>query len=339
MRIQHPLPIGFLLSICSLFASAAPVETITVNPQQVPQWITLDAQLEAVKAATVSAQTSGRIIKINYDVNDIVPQGAPLLEITSIAQGAELAAAEADYARASAQNEEAQKQRRRYEELFPQGAISQGDMDQAIANARSTAQAVSAAKARIVQANESLNYTVVSAPFAGVLTQRFVEEGETVAPGQPLLSGFSTDHMRAVTHVPLRYIDALKAQPVIELTLKDNQQISVDKLTIFSFADPNSHSYKTRIDLPQGLANLMPGMWVKAKFIAGQRKTVMIPKSAIIYQNEISAVYLQQAGKFLLNQIRLGAEHDEQYEVLSGLNSGDIIALDAYNVLLNINKS
>lgn len=338
MRIQYPLSVGFILSICSLFASAEPVKTITVNPQQLPQWITLDAQLEAVKAATVSAQTSGRIIKINYDVNDIVPQGAPLLEITSIAQGAELAAAEADYARAMAQNEEAQKQRKRYEELFPKGAISQGDMDQAIANSSSTAQAVSAAKARIIQANESVKYTSVSAPFAGVVTQRFVEVGETVSPGQPLLSGFSTDQMRAVTHVPLRYIDALRAQPDVELILNDQQKIKSQALTIFSFADPKSHSYKTRIDLPQGLPNLMPGMWVKAKFVAGQRSTMVIPKAAIMFQNEINAVYLQQQGKFLLNQIRLGAEFDDSYEVLSGLNAGDVVAEDAYSVLLNINK-
>lgn len=336
MRIQHLLSITLLPLLLNVAASANTLQTLTVTAKAHPQWVTLDAQLEAVKSATVSAQTSGRIIKLYYDVNDIVPQGAPLLEITSKSQGAELAAAEAEYARARAQNEEAQKQRHRFEELFPQGAISQGQMDQAIATARSAAQAVSAAKARIVQANESLQYTVVSAPFAGVLTQRYVEEGETVAPGQALLSGFSTEHMRAVTHVPLRYIDALRNQSSVELQLSDGQKVISQQLTIFSFADPLSHSYKTRIDLPEGMSNLMPGMWVKAKFIAGQRSTITIPQSAIIYQNEMSAVYLEQQGTFQLTQVRLGAQRDDQFEVLAGLTAGDVIATDAYQVRLNL---
>ncbi|MCG9696282.1 efflux RND transporter periplasmic adaptor subunit [Shewanella sp. Isolate11] len=338
MGIQQQVLMGFLLTFAVFSASAEPIATITIVAETQPERLTLDAQLEATKAATVSAQTSGRIIKINYDVNDIVPQGAALLEITSKAQGAELAAAEAEYAKAVAQNEEAQKQRSRYAQLFPQGAISQGDMDQVIANARATAQAVSAAKARIVQANESLQYTVVSAPFSGVVTQRYVEQGETVAPGQALLSGFSTEQMRAVTYIPLRYLDALRAQSQVKISLNDGQQLLSDKFTIFSFADPSSHSYKARIDLPKNQPNLMPGMWVKAQFITGERSVITVPKSAISFQNEMSAVYLQQHGSYQLSQIRLGTMIDGQYEVLSGLTVGDVIAADAYQVLLNLDK-
>ncbi|GIU31185.1 hemolysin D [Shewanella colwelliana] len=332
------LALAMLLTTLSTTAASADIETLSVDAQQRPQWVSLDAQLEAVKSATVSAQTSGRIIKVNYDVNDIVPQGAALLEITSKAQGAELAAAEAELARAQAQNEEAQKQRKRYEELFPQGAISQGDMDQAIANARTSSQAVSAAKARIIQANESLQYTIVSAPFSGIVTQRYVEEGEAVAPGQPLLSGFSTDQLRAVTNVPFRYINALRSHPEVKIFLPNGDVMNANQLTIFSFADPSSHSYKTRINLPSNDAGLMPGMWLKVQFIAGQRSTMMIPQSAVLNQNELSAVYLIKQGEPVLNQVRLGAIREGYIEVLAGLSPGDNIAIDAYQVLLNLNK-
>ncbi|OEG75288.1 efflux transporter periplasmic adaptor subunit [Shewanella colwelliana] len=332
------LALAMLLTTLSTTAASADIETLSVDAQLRPQWVSLDAQLEAVKSATVSAQTSGRIIKVNYDVNDIVPQGAALLEITSKAQGAELAAAEAELARAQAQNEEAQKQRKRYEELFPQGAISQGDMDQAIANARTSSQAVSAAKARIIQANESLQYTIVSAPFSGIVTQRYVEEGETVAPGQPLLSGFSTDQLRAVTNVPFRYINALRSHPEVQIFLPNGDVMNANQLTIFSFADPSSHSYKTRINLPSNDAGLMPGMWLKVQFIAGQRSTMMIPQSAVLNQNELSAVYLIKQGEPVLNQVRLGAIREGYIEVLAGLSPGDNIAIDAYQVLLNLNK-
>ncbi len=343
MRIQQTnfffpalFPILFIaLSLMSTHLCAASIETTTLIESKKTRWIELDSKLEAVKAATVSAQTSGRIIKLNYDVNDIVTEGAPLLEITSKEQGAELAAAKADYAKAIAQNNEAQQQRRRYETLFPKGAISQGAMDEAIANAKSTQEAVRASKARIIQATESLKYTVVNAPFSGIVTKRHVEQGETVSPGQPLFSGFSTSQMRAITHVPERYIDALKQLPEFKVTLNDGRQFTSSSLTIFSFADPQSHSYKVRINLPENEPNLMPGMWAKAKFSAGTRSTILIPTSALLKQNELSAVYLKQGDDFVLNQVRLGHYQDKEVEVLAGLSPGDVIASDAYQALQN----
>ena len=324
-----------LLTSFSLRATDSHTETIKVLLSDHTRWIELDAKLEAVKAATVSAQTSGRVLSLHYDVNDIVPHGAPLLEITSKDQGAALAAAEAELAKAIAQDTQAQLTRQRYAALFPQGAISQGNMDEAIAQAKSAEQAVSAANANIVRANESLTYTSVAAPFSGIVTHRYVEEGETVSPGQALLSGFSLSQMRAVTQVPQRYIDALKQQPEFAITLNDGRNFQSDKLTIFSFADPQSHSYKVRILLPKGEANLMPGMWAKAKFKAGVTRSITLPKSALIEPGELSAVYRQLGERFVLNQVRVGKTDSHNVEILSGLDEGDTVALDAYQVLLS----
>ncbi|MCL1059320.1 efflux RND transporter periplasmic adaptor subunit [Shewanella gelidimarina] len=314
------------------------VPTITVEYTSYPNWVVLDAIIEPTKAATVSAQTSGRIIKLNYDVNDIVAKNASLLEITSKEQGALLAAAEAEYARANAQNVEAQAQLQRYKKLFPQGAISEGSMDEAQANAKSTQQAVSAANAGIVQATESLKYTAVSAPFAGVVTQRHVEQGETVSPGQALYSGYSLTQMRAVTHVPQRYINALKLQPKFKLILADGKHIFSDKLNVFGFVDQASHSYKVRIALPTEISGLIPGSLIKAQFISGQRQTMFIPQTALITMNELNAVYLQQNNKWVLNQVRVGQQDSDTMEVLSGLSNGDVIAKDAYQTLLRLQK-
>ncbi len=321
------------LSMVSTQLHATSIETLSVVDSKQTKWIELDSKLEAVKAATVSAQTSGRIIKLNYDINDIVEEGASLLEITSKEQGAGLAGAEADYAKAMARYNEAQLQRSRYEALFPKGAISQGAMDEAIANAESAQEAVRGAKARIIQATESLKYTVVNAPFSGIVTKRHVEQGETVSPGQPLFSGFSMSQMRAITHVPQRYIAALKQHPEFIVTLSDGRQFTSDSLTIFSFADPQSHSYKVRIDLPENEPGLMPGMWAKARFSAGTRSSMLIPSSALLKQNELSAVYLKQGDDFVLNQVRLGSYQGKNVEILAGLKAGDVIAGDAYQAL------
>lgn len=324
-----------LIALSSTQVQANTVETIEVLSLPYPNWISLDANIEAVKAATVSAQTSGRIVKLNYDVNDVVPEGAALLEITSKEQGAELASVEAELAKAKALNVEAQAQYQRYTALFPQGAISQGTMDQATANAKATEQAVSAAQARVIKANESLKYTVVSAPFGGIVTERFVELGETVSLGQPLLSGFSARHMRAMTQVPQRYINQLKNSPEFLVRLSDGRELTSTDLTIFSFADPVSHSYQVRINLPENAMDLQPGTWVKALFKNGEREKIQLPTSALLTMNELSSVYLKQGEDFVLTQVRVAEPLNGEIEVLAGLKSGDKVAIDAYQVLLN----
>ncbi|WP_133178902.1 efflux RND transporter periplasmic adaptor subunit [Shewanella decolorationis] len=323
-----------LLAFSAFTAQASSLETLEVISKPYANWVTLDANIEAVKAATVSAQTSGRIVKLNYDVNDVVPEGAALLEITSKEQGAELASYEADLAKATALNVEAQAQYKRYKELFPQGAISKGAMDEATANAKAAEQAVSAAKARVIKATESLKYTVVSAPFSGIVTERLVELGETVSVGQPLLSGFSPSQMRAITQVPQRYIQQLKSAPEFLVRLNDGREILSKDLTIFSFADPVSHSYQVRINLPKDEPNLQPGTWAKALFKNGEREKIQLPTSALITMNELSSVYLKKGEQFVLTQVRVSEPVNGEVEILAGLKSGDIIAMDAYQVLL-----
>ncbi|MBT1446309.1 efflux RND transporter periplasmic adaptor subunit [Shewanella sp. JM162201] len=323
----------FGASLLALSLGAQATDIIKVQHSDEPQYLTLDALIEPVRAATVSAQTSGRIIKIHYDVNDMVPAGAALLEITSKEQSASLTAAEADYAKALAVNAEAQATLKRYQELFPKGAISRGAFDEAVARAKSSEQAVSAANAAIVRARESLGYTTVFAPFAGVLTERHVEQGETVSPGQPLLSGFDTEKMRAVMQVPGRYLDALKASGKVSLALAGGRAIESDKLTIFSFASPQSHSFQVRIDLPDGM-DVQPGTWAKVSFVQGTRPMLLLPQSAIIKRGELTAVYLMHGDKPVLTQVRLGKQQGERVQVLSGLNDGDMVAADGYSVKL-----
>ncbi|GIU38154.1 efflux RND transporter periplasmic adaptor subunit [Shewanella schlegeliana] len=323
----------------SATAEAKNIESISVSLKPYPNWVQLDAVVEPTKAATVSAQTSGRIIKLNYDINDLVAEGAPLLEITNKEQGAQLAATEADYAKASAVNVEAQQQLTRYQALFPKGAISKGEMDEAEANAKSAQQAVSAAKAKITQARESLNYTLVSAPFAGIVTQRHVEEGETVSPGQALYSGYSLAQMRAVTQIPQRYVNALKQQPKFRLTLANGKQINSEQLTLFTFVDPKSHSYKVRINLPDNVEGVIPGSLIKAQFISSSRNAIFVPESSLITMNELSAVYIQQNDKWVLNQVRTGLHDNGKVEILAGLSDGDLVAKDAYHALLMLKQS
>lgn len=304
-----------------------------VKNEKKEQVVVLDATIEAINKATLSAQTSGRITKINFDTNDYVEKDDIILEMTNKEQGAQLAAAEANVLRTQAAYNESKLTYDRYKKLFPKGAISQGQLDQAAATAETNKQLIKAALANLTQAKESLNYTIIKAPYSGVVTERHVEIGETVNPGEPLFSGMSLTRLRAVTEVPQRYLAALRANPEFIITLSDGSKLFSDKITLFNYADQQSHAFKVRIDLPPTDKRLLPGMWVKVQFVRGESKIISVPSSAILTNNELNAVYRDVGGKAVLTQVRLGNRLDNDIEILSGLHPGDKISIDAYQKL------
>ena len=297
------------------------------------QVVVLDATIEAIDKATLSSQTSGRIIKINFDTNDYVEKDSIILEITNKEQGAQLAAAEADVLRAQASYNEAKLTYDRYKKLFPKGAISQGQLDQAKTAAKTNQQVIYAAQANLTKAKESLDYTIIRAPYSGVVTERHVEMGETVNPGQPLFSGMSLKNLRAVTEIPQRHLQALRDNPAFIITLNDGSKLFSENTTLFNYADAQSHAFKVRIDLPATEKLLLPGMWVKAEFISGKSNMIRIPSSAVLTNNELNAVYRDVNGKAVLTQVRVGNTQDQEIEILAGLHAGDKISIDAYQKL------
>ncbi len=167
MRWQTLMVTTAVLATSSVLA-ASHSDVFTVKFQSMPQVIQLDGVVAVVNQGTVAAQTSGRVIGVNVDINDQVEQGRVLLEISDVQQSASLQAAQAQLASAEAQNRDAQAQLQRYRQLFPKGAISRGQMDSAEAAAKSSAAAVKSATAAVAQAKESLDYTNITAPYAGV---------------------------------------------------------------------------------------------------------------------------------------------------------------------------
>jgi RND family efflux transporter MFP subunit len=324
MRITY-LTTAVALSIMgvSLTSSAEPL--FTVETDAIPNLIQLDGVVEAVNQGTVAAQTSGRVVGLYVDVNDVVKKDAVLLEISAAQQSASLDAAQAQLSSANAQNRDAQSQVQRYRLLFPKGAISREQMDSAEARAKSAAAAVKSAQAAVTQAKDALGYTSVKAPYDGVVTQRFVELGETVATGIPLFSGYGLDQLRVETHLPQRYQSEVSSVEQFQVQMPNGTPLFPTSYNLFSYADPQTHTFTIRLNLPQESQGLLPGMWVKADFHYGNRDALVVPQEAVIRRGELSSVYRWTGDRSVLNPVRLGQDFGSYVEVLSGLELGDQI--------------
>ncbi|HUD42311.1 MAG TPA: efflux RND transporter periplasmic adaptor subunit [Dokdonella sp.] len=293
-----------------------------------------DGVVEAVRQATLSAQTSGRVTAVEADLDDRVERDAVLLRITAVEQQADIDTVQAQLRAAQAAAAEAEQTYRRYAALAPSGYVSQSQVDQARA-ARDSARAAQAAEvARLARATQQTAYTVVRAPFAGIVSRRDVEPGETVVPGQPLMTVYAPGALRVEVRVPQSEAAAIRAAKRARVVLADGRVLDAADVTVFPTADPASHSTGVRIALPDVAAAPQPGTTVKILFPiaatpdAARSPPVRIPAAALVQRGEVSAVYVLAGGRLTLRQVRIGQRLGDAVEIVAGLRAGEVIAVD-----------
>lgn len=303
----------------------AAAEAATVAEEQV-----LDGVIEAVNQSTVSAQTTGRVVELPYDVDDYVEKGAVIVRLRDKEQQARLEQAQARLEEARARLAQAQSEYQRIRQVFEQGVVSKSRLDQARAEFESAGARVEAAQAALEGAREQLEHTVVRAPYSGIVRQRHVELGEAVTVGHPLMTGLSLEHLRVVSEVPQRHIQALREHRSARVLLSDGVTLAAAGLRIFPYADADTHTFRVRVDLPQGQHGLYPGMLVKVAFVSGRREQLLVPTRAVVRRSEVTAVYVRDDGGGLhFRQIRAGTPRpDGRTPVLAGLEAGERVVTE-----------
>lgn len=288
-----------------------------------------DGVVEAVQQADLSAQTAGRVTVVNVDVNDHVAAGAVLLRLTAVEQQAGANTARAQLQAAEASAREAQANYQRYAALAAGQFVSRAQIDQARTARDSAVAARDAARAQLAQAGQQTEYTVVRAPFAGILSARRVEPGETVVPGQALMSMYAPGALRIEVQVPQSDAVAIRDAGKAQVALADGRVVDAAEVTVFPAADPATHSVAVRVILPGLNAAPQPGVTAKVVFpIAGGGDALQIPFRTLAQRGEVSGVYVVGGNRISLRQVRLGQRNGDRVEVLAGLKPGETIAAD-----------
>ncbi len=323
--------VGILLSAGVVLGASLPARALEVVPiqyQQVAQERLFDGVIEAVNHSTVSSQVVSRIVEINYDVDDLVPKGAVLLRFRDSEQRARLNQAKAGLKEAKARFTEATDEHIRVQDIYAKKLVSKAELDKADAALKAAKARLEAAHAKLAEAQEQLDHTVIKAPFAGLVTQRHVEVGETVGIGQPLMTGLSLEHLRAITHIPQAFVHAVREQAKARVII-DGRSIDAKSLRVFPYADERSHSFKVRVNLPEGERGLYPGSFVKVAFVTGEERRLLVPEEAVVRRSELTALYVMgEDGGVRFRQIRAGRLINGQVELLAGVVAGERVALD-----------
>ncbi len=315
--------------VAALVGTVHANDWIAVERGPLVEQLRLDGVIEAVQQATVSAQTSGTIMELPFDVNDVVDAGQLIVRLEDSEQRSRLNQAEANQLEAESGVQDAQQQFERISNLRERGVATQAEFDQA-RNALNAARArLVRAEAAVAEAQEQFDYTRIAAPYSGIVTERHVELGETVAPGAPLLSGFSLEALRVVVSIPQQFSQLVRQSRQAEVSLNDGRVLQTGEMTFFPYADPATHSFFVRMSLEEPEGSLFPGMLVQVRVPVAEREALWIPASSLLRRGELRAVFvLDDTHRPRLRQVRIGVSDQDRLEVLAGLDEGERILLD-----------
>jgi len=311
------------------------LNTGVVEVRELELAYTAEALVEAVRQSTVSAQISGRIVELRFDVGDVVKKGQVIVRIDERSATRALEASEAQVREAQAALAKARADYERSKQLLAQRFISQAAVDQAESAYKAAQARVSALLAGAGAAATEKSFATVLAPYSGVVSARHVELGEMAVPGKPLMTGFDPSTLRVVATVPQAQVAAIQASGRARVEVPSaGRWIDVKQVTVMPAADPRTHTTRVRLDLPADVRGVYPGVYARAHFVVGSAPRLLVPRAAVFRRSELTAVYVvgddgRPSLRPQLRQIRVGSAGDEHsIEVLAGLKPGERVALD-----------
>jgi membrane fusion protein, multidrug efflux system len=365
-RLAAALPIALVtLAGCSKHepvrtaeaGPAAKVQAVNVESVSWPESYDAMGTVRARRAATISSKLMGYVREVKAQVGDRVRAGQSLVVVDARdleanrrraeagRQEARSAVAEVDSAisAARANLELAQVTFKRFDDLFKQKSVSHQEYDEAATRLKAAEAAYQMALAkkkqvesRIEQADQEVNavsvnlgYADVTAPFAGVVTEKTVEPGNLAAPGQPLLTIEQAGAYRFEAPVEESRLPLVRLGQTVPVAL-DTLDRSVDgRVTeIVPAVDSASRSFIVKIDLP-GLAEMRSGMFGRASFPLKPRQAVAVPTGAVVERGQLQSVIVAEAGVARTRLVTLGRRSQDRVEVLSGLAAGERIIYPA----------
>jgi len=195
--------------------------------------------------------------------------------------------------------------------------------------------AVMAAQSQLAEIDAKLKDTKSTAPFAGFITHKHVNQGDTVQPGQPLLSFANMDQLQVQVDVPTRLAGSLHPGAMTQVRLDDPSQTVVEARVaqVFPMADATRHTVRAKFDLKPGnpaKAGMYADVMIPQPRGAGSGAEVqpVIPVTAVVWRGGLPMVYVQDAeGQPRLNLLRLGEQVGDEVGVLTGLQGGERVLI------------
>ena len=320
-------------------AAAAPAAALATAPVQAgsaPALRSFDGVVEAQRTAVVAAPVSGAIVGLTVQAGERVQAGQVLARVDARAAELGASAGEAQVRSAQALLDVARKDYERQRQLFDKQYISQAALDRAASQFEAAQAQAAAQRAQAAAARTQSGLHVVHAPFAGVVAEVPVAQGDMALPGKPLLTLYEPGALRVAVALPQSLLDASTAGLKLEfpdlLPAQRWHTPAAAQLQWLPTVDAATHTVRLRVALPAGHEGLRPGQFARVWLpIPGSQAAprLFVPAAAVVRRAEMTGVYVVDAqGRAVLRQVRLGRTQGDVVEVLAGVSAGEQVALE-----------
>lgn len=303
-------------------AVAAPVTVLA--PVATTVYEASPGTVVATNSARIASRLSGYVRALHVDVGDKVKAGELLLTIDNRDVEAQVAQARAAVSSARAAYADAEFNYTRYTNLYRQQAASRQEYEAVTRDYAAARAGVTAAAAGLARAEAQRAYAEVRAPFAGVVTARYVETGDLATPGAPLLEVQAPDRLEVRTQVSGAAYRALAPGAGV-LVVAAGAHTEAAVLQLSPAADPATETHLLKAALPAA-AGFGSGDFVRVLVAVGTRRALFVPAAAVVTRAGIPAVFvLDASNRAHLRMVRTGAARAGRIEILSGLSAGERI--------------
>ena len=298
------------------------VQDAQVEIRKMPKLLTLTGSITADRQSEVAANVAGRIIATTIERGRQVKAGETLAIVDSKAAGFSVAATAAQADLAVAQVNQAQEDCARGERLFKEGAIAEAEYNRQNTQCKTQLLQAQAARAQAELQAKLAGDTIIRAPFAGAIGERYVNSGEYVQPASKVASIYSFDPVRVTVSVPEPAVGKVKEGQNLDLRVAAFPDRTFPATVMFMSptlrASTRDLVVEARASNPD--AALKPGMFATVEITTGEENLPTVPEDAIASDGTVKTIYLARDNRAFAIVVRTGLKKDGRVAVLEPLD-------------------
>ena len=269
---------------------AVSYHTTPVTRASIKSTVSATGALQAVRTVQVGTQVSGQVAQIYVDFNDKVKKGQLIARIDPTLQQQAVQDAQAQLEKAQAQLKQAQDDYARNKELFDQRVITASEFGTSQSTFNVQTATVKSAQIALDRAKQQLNYTSIHAPIDGVIVERNVDVGQTVAASlsapQLFLIANDLSEMQILASVDESDIGQIKEGQPVQFTVQSypgqNFSGTVKQVRLQSTTTDNVVNYTAVVGVDNTSGKLLPGMTATVSFLTADAENVLtVPNAAL----------------------------------------------------------
>ena len=285
--------------------------------------------IRAVNQSSIQAQVSATATSVNAQVGDNVAKGQVLVRLNNQDNAARLAQARANLASTQAQANQARNMMQRKKRLLDQGFISKVEYEQSQVDYQAQVENVRAQQANVDIAVKADRDGIITSPISGVITQRQVEPGQTVAIGQTLFEIVNPNQLEIQARVPSEMQSSLRLGSKIEYQIQGNPNTFTAAISRVSpIADQASRQIEFFARPNESIPSLSIGSFVEGNILSSQQVSgQIIPLNTIQdIQNKPYVWVIRQNKIIKVNVQVLEQRYNQNTAVIQGLETGDQVS-------------